>query len=173
MIKREELLKRSESLALFARHDTNSTTKELARYVMALSIEVRKLMAPESVADTPDPVRDLPGWIAITGMEPKDSAPFDGKPVLIATNHSWGSNVHRAIWTDAIHGEGIFGWAIEDCKHGPYSLRGYTVVSHWMPLPSFPINVAPVQPDPIREELIATPMQRCLAVKAALEGSHA
>ncbi len=68
----EELLKKSESLARFARHDINITTKELARYVIALSIELRKLMAPEPVADTPDPVRADP-LQKLTDAELKDA----------------------------------------------------------------------------------------------------
>jgi hypothetical protein len=81
---------------------------------------------------------DTVEWIAITGAEPQDKAPFDGEPVLIATNHTWTSRIHRARWTDEIHSDGIFGWAVDDCKHGPFPLRGYTVVTHWMPLPEPP-----------------------------------
>lgn len=80
-------------------------------------------------------------WKPIDENAPQDGAPWDGRPVLIVTNHNWGGDdnrVHRARWTDAIHGRGIFGWAIDDCKHGPYPLRGYTVVSHWQHLPTPP-----------------------------------
>lgn len=48
------------------------------------------------------------------------------------------NRIHRARWTDAIHGKDIFGWAVDDCKFGPYALRGYTLVTHWMPLPELP-----------------------------------
>ena len=81
------------------------------------------------------------GWRLIEADAPQDAAPFDGRPVLIVTNHNWGGDenrVHRARWSDQIHGPGIFGWVVDDCKHGPYSLRGYTVVSHWQPLPKVP-----------------------------------
>lgn len=74
-------------------------------------------------------------WRPLPDDAAEGTAPFDGRPVLIRTNHTWTNQVHRAIWTDAIHGKGIFGWAIEDCKFGPYPLRGYTVVTEWMPLP--------------------------------------
>jgi hypothetical protein len=77
-------------------------------------------------------------WRPIVGAMDQAAAPWDGKPVLIATNHQYGSRVHRAIWTDSVHGSGIFGWAIEDLKFGPYPLRGYTIVTHWMPLPAPP-----------------------------------
>ena len=75
-----------------------------------------------------------------TNIEPGQK-PFDGEPVLILTDHNYGgplNRVHRAFWTDVIYGDGIFGWAVDDCKHGPYPLRGYAVVSHWMPLPPPP-----------------------------------
>jgi hypothetical protein len=77
-------------------------------------------------------------WKAIESATDQKAAPWDGQPVLICTNHTWCSPVHRAIWTDEIHGDKIFGWAIEDCKHGPYALRGFTQVTHWMPLPEPP-----------------------------------
>lgn len=75
-------------------------------------------------------------WIAITGKE--TGAPFDGEPVLILTNNACFGRVHRVRWTDDVHGEGIFGWAVDDCKFGPYALRGYTIVTHWMRLPAPP-----------------------------------
>ena len=77
-------------------------------------------------------------WQPIDENSNQNDPPFDGKPVLIATNHNWCGRVHRAVWTSAIHGGEIFGWAVEDCKFGPYALRGYTVVTHWMPLPEPP-----------------------------------
>ena len=80
-------------------------------------------------------------WQPIEMATDQTKAPWDGVPVLIFTNHNWGgetNRVHRAFWTDEIHGSGIFGWAVEDCKHGPYPLRGYTLVTHWMPLPNPP-----------------------------------
>lgn len=79
-------------------------------------------------------------WIKITEGPDETKAPWDGKPVLIYTDHNWTNRIHRAIWTDAIHGKGIHDWAIEDCKHGPYPLRGYMNVSHWQPLPAAPQN---------------------------------
>ena len=78
-------------------------------------------------------------WIKITEGPDQTKAPWDGKPVLIYTDHTWANRVHRAIWTDRVHGVGIHGWAIEDCKFGPYPLRGYMNVSHWMPLPNAPV----------------------------------
>lgn len=80
-------------------------------------------------------------WRPIAEAIDQEAAPWDGVPVLIVTNHNWGgpaNRVHRAFWTDEIHGNGIFGWAVEDCKFGPYPLRGYTQVTHWMPLPEVP-----------------------------------
>lgn len=88
-------------------------------------------------------IRDANGWVAIHPDDNPQEAPFDGKPVLIYTNHNWGgeeARVHRAKWTDVIHGHGIFGWAVDDMKFGPHALRGYTVVTHWQPLPKPPVS---------------------------------
>ena len=74
------------------------------------------------------------GWQPIETAKDQSVLPWNGESVLICTNHNWGDRVHKAKWTDEIHGEGIFGWAVDDCKHGPYPLRGYTQVTHWMPL---------------------------------------
>jgi len=52
-------------------------------------------------------------WQPIALATDQSQAPWDGKPVLILTNHTWMNPVHRAIWTDTIHGGGIFGWAVE------------------------------------------------------------
>lgn len=103
--------------------------------------------APTSQADLLDEIDAAlaepdEGWMPIDPNADMSAAPWDGKPVLICTNHdrSYRNPVHRAIWTDAIHGAGIFGWAIEDYKFGPYPLRGYTVVTHWRPLPKPPVQ---------------------------------
>ncbi len=77
-------------------------------------------------------------WQPIETATDQDAQPWDGRHVLIATNHRWTHRVHCARWTDCVHGDGIFGWAVDDCKHGPYALRGYTQVTHWMPLPPSP-----------------------------------
>ncbi len=66
------------------------------------------------------------------------AAPWDGRPVLIYTDHAWSSRIHVAVWTDVIHATGIYGWAVDDCKFGPYALRGFRRVTHWMPLPEPP-----------------------------------
>lgn len=87
-----------------------------------------------------------PKWLPIAEA-PKDGpegdkarkvAPFDGKPVLICTDHTWTNPVHRVVYTDAVHGHGIFSWAIEDHKHGPYPLRGWSKIIGWQPLPEPP-----------------------------------
>lgn len=83
------------------------------------------------------------GWRPLQAEADQSGAPWDGVPVLICTNHNWGgesSRIHRAKWTDQVHGNGIFGWAVEDMKFGPYALRGYTAVTHWMPLPAAPAS---------------------------------
>lgn len=77
-------------------------------------------------------------WQPIPDDGDTTRAPFDGEPVLIAIYSNWGNRVHRVIWTDSVHGTGIFGWAVEDRKFGPYPLRGYTTVAGWQPLPEPP-----------------------------------
>lgn len=78
-------------------------------------------------------------WQPIDPNADQNAAPYDGEPVQIYTNHrSPYGKIHQVIWTDRVHGHGIFGWAVEDCKHGPYPLRGYTVVTHWRPMPEPP-----------------------------------
>lgn len=78
-------------------------------------------------------------WQPLPDASDATHAPFDGHPVLIAINAAaWGNRVHRCVWTDEVHGPGIFGWAVEDRKFGPYPLRGYTTVIAWMPLPEAP-----------------------------------
>lgn len=83
------------------------------------------------------------GWRGLPDDADTNRAPFDGRPVLIAINASWGNRVHRVIWTDEVHGAGIFGWAVEDRKFGPYPLRGYTTVAAWQPLPEAPMQEVP------------------------------
>jgi Protein of unknown function (DUF551) len=77
-------------------------------------------------------------WKLIDAGPDETIPPWDGKPVLILTDHRYGSRVHRCIWTDAVNGHGHHGWAVEDCKFGPYPLRGYMNVTHWQPLPEEP-----------------------------------
>jgi uncharacterized protein DUF551 len=77
-------------------------------------------------------------WRPIAEATDQSAAPWNGESVLIVTNHTWTGRVHKARWTDAVHGDKIFGWAVDDCKFGPYALRGYTLVTHWMPLPEPP-----------------------------------
>lgn len=76
-------------------------------------------------------------WIKVTEGPDEKQAPWNGEPVLICTDHRYGSRVHCAVWDDAGH-PGIHGWCVEDRKFGPYPLRGYMNVTHWMPLPAPP-----------------------------------
>ena len=86
-------------------------------------------------------VGELDEWQDISTATDQMGAPWDGKPVLIHTNRtgSDADRTHRARWTDDVHGSGIFGWAVEDMKFGPYALRGHTLVTHWQPLPAAPL----------------------------------
>ena len=76
--------------------------------------------------------------------QPIETAPKDGTPILVFFNKPslqvqqvfWG----RAAWDDrpATPEDGI--WCVDDNKHGPYALRGYSDGddTHWMPLPAPP-----------------------------------
>lgn len=77
---------------------------------------------------------------------PMETAPRDVS-VLILTDHRppYGQ-VHVARFTDSVHGGGIYGWAVDDCKFGPYALRGYSNLLGWQPLPPPPQSI-PAQPE--------------------------
>lgn len=67
------------------------------------------------------------------GWQPIETAPKDGTLILV----SFGAKGVRAVsWEDDL-------WCVDDDKHGPYPLRGYsystfTAPTHWMPLPAKP-----------------------------------
>lgn len=63
--------------------------------------------------------------------------PKDGTRVLIFIRpHGWVT----AVWELSATGTEI--WCVDDFKHGPYAIRGYTrdEVTHWMTLPESPSN---------------------------------
>jgi hypothetical protein len=71
------------------------------------------------------------------GWQPIETAPRDGTPILV----SFGSmGVHQVSWTEpSAHDWKI--WCVDDNKHGPFALRGYsddgpTAPTKWMPLPA-------------------------------------
>lgn len=74
---------------------------------------------------------------------PIETAPKDGTPILVYfTRPSLG--VQRVFFGD-LDGDPVRPgedgmWLINDNKHGPYPLRGYSEGddSHWMPLPAAP-----------------------------------
>jgi len=67
------------------------------------------------------------------GWQPIETAPKDGTLILV----SFGAKGVRAVyWEDDL-------WCVDDDKHGPYPLRGYsystfTAPTHWMPMPEKP-----------------------------------
>lgn len=74
---------------------------------------------------------------------PIETAPKDGRLVLV----SFGSKGVRAVsWDTPFHDvadEDTGLWCVDDDKHGPYPLRGYshntpTAPTHWQPLPNPP-----------------------------------
>jgi hypothetical protein len=64
--------------------------------------------------------------------QPIDTAPKNVY-VLVWCRHGQ----YVASLDERIHGNGIFGWSVDDNKHGPYALRGADP-SHWMSLPDPP-----------------------------------
>jgi len=84
-----------------------------------------------------------PAVLAVPGWRPIESAPKDGRLILL----NFGTKGVRAVswdspWADPVTEEnGI--WCVDDDKHGPYPMRGYnyncpTAPTHWLPLPAAP-----------------------------------
>ena len=74
--------------------------------------------------------------------QPIETVPKDGSLILV----SFGAKGVRAVawdslWDDEVTPENGL-WCVNDDKHGPYALRGYSdtykAPTHWMPLPSPP-----------------------------------
>jgi hypothetical protein len=68
--------------------------------------------------------------------QPIETAPLDGTRILAWFGPSDG--VHAVTWEESV--TGITSWCVDDDKHGPYPLRGYSdpFPTHWMPLPAPP-----------------------------------
>ena len=62
---------------------------------------------------------------------PMDTAPMDGTRILVDFGDT---GVHAVAWEEA---KGIEIWAVDDRKHGPFPLRGYSTsdILGWIPLP--------------------------------------
>lgn len=74
--------------------------------------------------------------------KPIESAPKDGTHILVFFNRPH-LGVKEVAWDNPHYSEvtpenGI--WCVDDNKHGPYPLRGYSKGddTHWMPLPEPP-----------------------------------
>ena len=63
--------------------------------------------------------------------QPIETAPKDGTDILVMT----GETMHVVRWIN-IHGDFDY-WAVDDNKHGPFTLRG-KAPTHWMSLPEPP-----------------------------------
>jgi len=63
--------------------------------------------------------------------QPIETAPKDGTDILVMT----GETMHVVRWIN-IHGDFDY-WAVDDNKHGPFTLRG-KAPTHWLPLPETP-----------------------------------
>lgn len=77
-----------------------------------------------------DPV--LRGWRTI------ESAPRDGTEILVAFKSV---GVRQVSWQDPYDDSNEYAiWCVDDNKHGPYPLRGYSEGDDtaWMPLPAPP-----------------------------------
>jgi hypothetical protein len=60
--------------------------------------------------------------------QPIETAPKDGTDILVMT----GETMHVVRWIN-IHGDFDY-WAVDDNKHGPFTLRG-KAPTHWIQLP--------------------------------------
>ena len=94
------------------------------------------LMRPGPVVAAP-PTAQAEGWRDIA------TAPKDGTLILV----NFGIKGVRAVsWDSPFHDEVTEengAWCVDDDKHGPYGLRGYsddgpTAPTHWMKLPESP-----------------------------------
>ena len=96
----------------------------------------RSLMSKHS---TPSPQQgrsaNVPAW------QPIETAPKDGTPILV----SFGSmGIWRVFWSEPEWTDAYCIWCVDDNKHGPYVLRGFSdegdrAPTHWMPLPPAPL----------------------------------
>lgn len=87
-----------------------------------------------------DPMRAaLTAALSLSGWRTIDSAPKDGSTILVYfKQHGW----MTVRWTD---GDGDSSspyahWHVDDHKHGPYPVRGYSEGddTHWQPLDAPP-----------------------------------
>ena len=67
----------------------------------------------------------------LSEWQPIETAPKDGTDILVMT----GETMHVVRWIN-IHGDFDY-WAVDDNKHGPFTLRG-KAPTHWMSLPEPP-----------------------------------
>ena len=69
--------------------------------------------------------------------QPIETAPKDGTEILAYFGPHTG--VVQVSWNSPDY-DGFKLWVVDDRKHGPYYLRGYSnpYPTHWMPLPPAP-----------------------------------
>ncbi len=103
-------------------------------------LDVYRRHARAAMSAMPAAIRTTPGdaWQTI------ESAPKDGTPILVFFNTSW-LGVVQVRWDsphehDVTPENGI--WCVDDNKHGPYPVRGYSDGddTHWRPLPTPPTS---------------------------------
>ncbi len=81
------------------------------------------------------------GQESASPWRPIAEAPKD-EYVLVLCAHG----MYVACLDERVHGKGIWGWSVDDNKHGPYPLRGASP-THWMPLPDPPPAPASERPE--------------------------
>src|SRR5205085_5223681 len=125
------------------------TPHETARGVMraALTAAIAALTSPVD--------GDAPQGVGVAAWQPIETAPKDGTPILVFFKH--GGGVMRVTWDSPHYDEvtpenGI--WCVDDNKHGPYALRGYSEGddTHWMPLPDAPDTLGKDNTPPANDE---------------------
>lgn len=90
----------------------------------AMNSETTKMSAPRALH-----------CYSVDAVEP----PKDGTRILLFIRcHGWVT----ACWETTAHemDDDYAIWCVDDFKHGPYAIRGYSSdqVTHWMPLPDTP-----------------------------------
>lgn len=83
--------------------------------------------------------RDYAALMALEALDQRAQTwrPIETAPVNTAVLVACAHGLYVACNDERIFGAGIFGWSVDDNKHGPYALRGASP-THWMPLPVAP-----------------------------------
>lgn len=76
----------------------------------------------------------------MTEWQPIKTVPKDGTRIIAYFGGRVG--VREVSWGQSAYDDFDL-WVVDDCKHGPYYLRGYSkpYPTHWQPLPAPPQDI--------------------------------